>query len=158
MLHVVKLKMHEFDLIQQLSRFDSNDPNIKLGIGDDAAILSIPQDCDLAASIDTLVEGVHFPRQTVADAIAYKAVSVNVSDIAAMGAKPHWVTLSLTLPSIEDSWIESFQQGLQRALNDYQISLVGGDISRGPLSVTIQAQGIIAKDQALKRINENYSY
>jgi len=148
----------EFQLIQsyfsdpeQVSR-----PDLILGIGDDCAIVAPREQSNLAFSIDTLISGVHFPHDTPPDAIAYKALAVNLSDLAAMGAEPAWFTLSLTLPEINpnisrEAWLEKFSQALFSLAREHNIQLIGGDTTRGPLSVTIQVSGYVSKDGGMKR-------
>lgn len=121
------------------------------GIGDDAAIIECPADQQYVISVDTLNEGIHFFTDTPADAIAYKALAVNLSDMAAMGAQPVWFTLALSLPRVDHDWLTSFSQGLFALAQQYQVALIGGDTTRGPLSVTIQIGGLVARDRALLR-------
>lgn len=136
--------MDEFSLINKY--FDWNQ-----GIGDDCALMSIDNDKQLAITIDTLIKGVHFPENTSAQDIAYKALAVNLSDIAAMGATPLYFTLALTLPSVDEKWLESFSESLKVLAKQYNIFLVGGDTSKGRLSITVSVTGIIEKSQALLR-------
>jgi len=125
--------------------------NAELSIGDDAAILRIPEGYDLVVTMDTLNEGVHFLKDTHPFDIGYKTVAVNLSDLAAMGAMPQWVTLSLSLPTLDTEWLSAFSKGLWTVLDRYHVSLVGGDLNRGTLSVTLQAHGIIPRGKALLR-------
>lgn len=122
-----------------------------LGIGDDAALLQIPPQQLLVAAIDTIVSGVHFLPETTAYDIAYKALAVNLSDLAAMGAEPAWLTLALTLPQSDSAWLQQFSEGLFALANQNHMQLVGGDTTRGPLTVTIQAHGFVPPQQALLR-------
>lgn len=131
--------------------FQSKKSNIVLGIGDDAAVIDIPQDMQLVVSMDTLNEGVHFFTDTKPEDIGYKALAVNLSDMAAMGAKPKWITMSLSLPEMDETWLESFMHGFNMLANKYAIELIGGDICKGSLSITIQAHGLVKKDKALTR-------
>ncbi|MDX2503611.1 MAG: thiamine-phosphate kinase [Gammaproteobacteria bacterium] len=131
-------------------------PDLVLGIGDDCAIVAPREQTNLAFSIDTLVSGVHFPDNTPADAIAYKALAVNLSDLAAMGAEPAWFTLSLTLPEASgqfshEAWLHDFSQALFTLAREHNMSLIGGDTTHGPLSVTIQICGYLGKQGGLKR-------
>jgi thiamine-monophosphate kinase len=160
----------EFQLIQDF--FSDQQPlsrsDVCLGIGDDCAILRPHSEMDIAVSIDTLISGVHFPHHTAADAIAYKALAVNLSDLAAMGAQPAWFTLSLTLPSdlnflsmntdsqqleklTRKQWLEQFSQALFLLAKTYNIQLVGGDTTCGPLAITIQVSGYLPKSGGLRR-------
>ncbi len=136
--------MDEFGLIKQY--FDWGQ-----GIGDDCALLSIDSDKQLATTVDTLIAGVHFPTNTSAEDIAYKALAVNLSDLAAMGASPLYFTLALTLPSIDQHWLEGFSDSLKTLAKAYNIALVGGDTTKGALSITINATGVMKKNQALLR-------
>ena len=143
--------MNEFDLIK--TYFDwSNPPNtVSIGVGDDAAIVQVPSGEDLLISVDTFISGVHFPSNTPADAIGYKALAVNLSDLAAMGATPRWFTLALTLPEVNRLWLQAFAQGLKTLAAAHGIFLIGGDTTRGALSITIQVMGTAPKQQALLR-------
>jgi len=144
--------MTEFDLIknyfatQALKRTD-----VQLSIGDDAAIVTLTLDQQLAITTDTLVAGTHFLEDTHAHDIGYKALAVNLSDLAAMGARPAWMTLALTLPKPDESWIQDFCTGFFTLANRYQVQLIGGDLTKGPLSITIQAMGLLPKNKALRR-------
>jgi thiamine-monophosphate kinase len=135
-----------FDRPPELAR-----PDVLLGVGDDAALVRVPPEMDLVLCMDTLVAGVHFPEETTADAIGHKALAVNLSDLAAMGAEAAWITLSLTLPVARTVWLDDFARGLFALAEQYHAQLVGGDISRGPLSVTLQAHGMLPHGQALRR-------
>lgn len=121
------------------------------GVGDDAALLAVPSGTELVACMDTLVAGVHFPRGTEPAAIGHKVLAVNLSDLAAMGAEPAWVTLSVTLPESDTDWLEQFARGFFELANRYNVQLVGGDITRGPLSITVQAHGFVPAGKALRR-------
>lgn len=125
--------------------------DVSLGIGDDAALLRVPDGMDLAVAIDTLVVGVHFPVETDAAAIGHKALAVNLSDLAAMGAEPAWATLALTLPDTDAQWLDDFTRGLFALAAQHRMQLVGGDTTRGPLTVTVQAHGFVPRGQALRR-------
>jgi len=150
----------EFQLIQ--SYFSEPEQAVRsdliLGIGDDCAIVAPRQQSHLAFSIDTLISGVHFPHNTTAEAIAYKALAVNLSDLAAMGAEPAWFTLSLTLPGNEqwhgkyrEQWLKSFSQSLFTLAGEHNIQLIGGDTTHGGLAVTIQVCGYLEPGKGLKR-------
>lgn len=143
--------MHEFDLIQQYFTWTALPEEVRVSVGDDAAIVQVAPDEELIISVDTLVNGVHFPLDTPAHAIGYKALAVNLSDLAAMGAKPRWFTLALTLPKLDQDWLESFARGLKELAHQAGIFLIGGDTTRGPLSITIQVMGTAPKQQALLR-------
>ncbi|MEN8106521.1 MAG: thiamine-phosphate kinase [Pseudomonadota bacterium] len=148
------MALSEFELIQRYFDYQpaaGSRDDVVLGIGDDAAILAVPDDRDLVVCMDTLVTGVHFPESVTADAIGHKALAVNLSDLAAMGAEPAWFTLSLTLPDADSQWLELFAQGLFALADRYHVQLVGGDVTRGPLNITVQAHGLVPKGRALKR-------
>jgi thiamine-monophosphate kinase len=125
--------------------------DVLIGIGDDCAITQIPPGQALATTTDTLVSGVHFLADAPPRAIAQKAIAVNLSDLAAMGAEPAWISLSLTLPAIDETWLEEFSRGIQESTEYYSIELIGGDTVQGPLAITITAQGFVAPEQALTR-------
>ncbi len=125
--------------------------DVRLGIGDDCAILRVPRGQDLAVSIDTLVEGVHFLPGTDPESLGHKALAVNLSDLAAMGAEPAWATLALTLPRVEEPWLQAFSSGFSRLAGAHRVALVGGDTTGGPLSVTVQVHGFVREDMALRR-------
>ena len=147
------MPLSEFQLIARY--FESLTPagaeGVLLGIGDDAAILRAPPGEDLLVSIDTLVSGVHFPESLSPRAIGHRALAVNLSDLAAMGARPLWFTLALTLPSADDTWLEGFAAGLGELARRSGIALVGGDTTRGPLSITVQVHGAAGPGKALRR-------
>ncbi len=143
----------EFDIIQRYFNWQQVSDSVQIGIGDDAAVLNLPhqQNQQLVVSVDTFIEGVHFPENTPADAIGHKALAVNLSDLAAMGAKPAWFTLALTLPEFNPTWLKNFSAGLKALANQHYIALIGGDTTRGKLSITIQVMGLIKSGKALLR-------
>ena len=122
-----------------------------LGIGDDAALLQPPADLQLAVAMDTLNAGVHFPHETSPADIGWKALAVNLSDLAAMGATPAWCTLSLSLPQGDGAWIDAFLDGFLELADAHRVALVGGDTTRGPLSVCVTAHGFVEAGSALLR-------
>ena len=143
--------MGEFDLIKRYFSRKSLQNEVILSVGDDCAITSIPSGYQLAITTDTLVEGTHFlPSISPAD-LAYKSVAVNLSDLAAMGATPTWISLALTLPEIKEAWLAEFSQSLFAILDRYGVSLIGGDTTKGPLSITLTAQGFLPENQGLFR-------
>lgn len=144
--------MNEFALIEVFfkSIVHTRD-DVVLGIGDDAACLSIPLGKHLLVSSDTLVSGIHFLADFDAFDIAYKAIMVNISDIAAMGGEPAWVSLALTLPECNEVWLKRFSEGLTAALLPYNIALIGGDTTRGPLTITVTIHGLVAAGKAVAR-------
>lgn len=144
--------MDEFALINQFFKSISSErSDVILGIGDDAAILEVPKGQQLLVSSDTLVADVHFCTHWDPYDIAYKAVMVNISDIAAMGGRPSWVTLALTMPTLDEAWLQRFSSGFQAALHPYQVALIGGDTTRGPLSMTLTIHGLVPAGRAVRR-------
>jgi thiamine-monophosphate kinase len=142
----------EFRLIERLRELTAQSrDDVQLGIGDDAAILLPPVGQFLAVALDTLVEGVHFPRGTAAADIGWKALAVNLSDLAAMGASPAWALLSLTLPTADADFIEGFAEGFGKLAKPHRLALVGGDTTRGPLAISVTVHGFVPPDQALTR-------
>src|SRR5271167_2803366 len=144
----------EFELIRRFfSRRDAAraESGVVLGIGDDAALLELPLGTDLVAAVDTPVAGRHFPAGTDARSIGHRAIAVNLSDLAAMGATPAWATLALTLPSADPEWLERFSAGLFALAGAHRVALVGGDTTRGPLTVTVQLLGHVPHGTALRR-------
>lgn len=155
--------MREFQLIKQFFQHEQADllleekaqASVVLGIGDDGALLQVSQNKQLVVSVDTLVADVHFPADAKPDDIAERALRTNLSDLAAMGAEPLWFTLALTLPKNSEycgeEWLRGFSRGLFRTANQYEIVLVGGDTTSGPLSITVQVMGAVESHQALRR-------
>ena len=145
--------MSEFDLIAAYFTWDESKSHSTIikSVGDDAAVLSLGANQHLVTSIDTLISGVHFPENTSAYDIAYKALAVNLSDLAAMGAKPEWFTLALTLPNIDHDWLSDFSLGLKTLAQSAGIYLVGGDTTSGPLAISIQVMGSVESGKALYR-------
>ncbi len=139
----------EFDLIAR--HFTRPAPAAVLGVGDDCALVRVSADHDLAVSTDTLVEGVHFLPDVDPERLGYKALAVNLSDLAAMGAAPRWFTLALTMPSIDDDWLSAFSRGLFVLADSAGIELIGGDTTRGPLSITLTVMGEVPHGLALRR-------
>ncbi|UUE10974.1 thiamine-phosphate kinase [Dickeya zeae] len=142
----------EFDVIARyFNRAGYSRRGVELGIGDDCALLNIPDKQLLAVSTDTLVSGIHFlPDIDPAD-LAYKSLAVNLSDLAAMGADPAFVSLALTLPGIDTDWLAAYSDSLFEQLSYYDMQLIGGDTTRGPLSMTLTIQGLVPAGRALKR-------
>jgi len=142
----------EFDLIRRyFARPGAGRADVLLGIGDDAAVLRSPPGLEQVAAIDTLVAGVHFPPDTAAESIGHKALAVNLSDLAAMGAEPAWAMLALTLPEADERWLEGFARGFFALAREYDVALVGGDTTRGPLTVSVQVQGFVPPGAAFRR-------
>lgn len=148
--------MNEFSLIDVFFKKPAVlRDDVIYGIGDDAACLQLPSNTHLLVSTDTLVADVHFLSTWDAYDIAYRAVMVNVSDMAAMAATPCWVTLALTLPDNSSVWLERFSAGLHAALQQFNISLIGGDTTRGPLSITLTIHGQASIGRAIRRNGAN---
>ncbi len=143
--------MTEFELIKRYFYHRSGVPSVVLGVGDDCALLQPPEGEQLAVSIDTVVAGVHFPADAEPALIGERALRVALSDLGAMGAKPLWFTLALTLPKVDEAWLQAFSSGLMNAAGLYRCSLVGGDTTRGPLAITIQVHGSVTPGRALRR-------
>ena len=144
--------MDEFELIRRFFSKDNNDTSVLIGVGDDGAIISPSPGHDLVMSADTLIENVHFPNCLPAEDIGYRCVAVNVSDIAAMGARARWMTLALTLPDVDEKWLQQFSDGLYHAAQEYDVSLIGGDTtSAQQISLTISITGEVLPDQAITR-------
>lgn len=142
----------EFSLIARyFDRVKSARLDVETGIGDDCALLNIPEKKTLAISTDTLVAGNHFLADIDPADLAYKALAVNLSDLAAMGAEPAWLTLALTLPEADEAWLEAFSDSLFVQLNYYDMQLIGGDTTRGPLSMTLGIHGFVPPGRAMKR-------
>jgi len=125
--------------------------DVLLGIGDDAAVLRTREGCDLVATTDTLVAGVHFPPGSPPASIGHRALAVNLSDLAALGAEPAWALLALTLPEADEGWLAEFTAGLDALARAHGVALVGGDTTRGPLCITVQLLGHVARGSALTR-------
>lgn len=148
--------MSEFDLIRLLQKHinvldGAGSTACVVGIGDDGAVLDIPQDRHLVVTSDTLVEGVHFRNTSDAQSVGHKALAVNLSDLASMGAQPAWFFLALTLPAADFAWLESFARGMGELASSAGIILAGGDTTSGPLSITITAMGLVEPGMALTR-------
>lgn len=149
------MSLQEFDLIDRFFRQPGLAADVGsgvvLGIGDDCALLELPPGEQLAVTMDLLVADVHFPAQGNPADIACKALAVNLSDLAAMGAQPLGFTLGLSLPEAEEAWLTGFSAGLRELAQRYCCPLLGGDLTRGPLSIAIQAHGRVPAGQALRR-------
>lgn len=143
------MSLGEFEIIQRFFALRNDDPDVLLSIGDDAAV--VQPSGPLALVTDTLVEGVHFPTRTAADVVGYRTLAVNLSDLAAMGAKPRWCTLALTIPDSDEVWLEGFSAGFFQLAEIYDVSLVGGDLTRGPLSTTLNLIGSVGDGTFLTR-------
>ena len=148
--------MSEFQLIRRLQEIISlpdheHRPECVIGIGDDAAVLEVPAGQQLVVCTDILVSGIHFPPDTSPRAIGHKSLAVNLSDLAAMGAVPAWFFMALSMPGHDQDWLEEFAQGMADLARQARISLAGGDVSGGGLSICITALGLVGNNQALTR-------
>ncbi len=141
----------EFSLIDRYFCRPHARKDVLLGIGDDAALLTPPPGQQLAITTDTLVSGIHFFADVNPYDLGHKALAVNLSDLAAMGATPAWALLSLTLPDADDIWLTAFSAGLFALAEAYEVALVGGDTTRGPLSITLQLIGFVPTNGAITR-------
>jgi thiamine-monophosphate kinase len=142
----------EFSLIARyFAQCTAPREDVVLGVGDDAALVTVPTGCELVVTTDTLVAGVHFPPDTPPQALGHKSLAVNLSDLAAMGADARWATLALTLPTADTAWLEGFAAGFAALAQHFGVQLIGGDTTRGPLSITVQALGSVPAGQALRR-------
>lgn len=142
----------EFELIERFfaTGFGERD-DVILGIGDDAALVRVPADRELVVATDTLVAGVHFPQNLPPEHLGYRVLAVNLSDLAAMGAEPAWCTLAITLPEAQERWLEQFSRGLRELARRHRVALIGGDTTRGPLTLTLQILGLVPTGCALRR-------
>lgn len=146
--------MNEFELIQHFFNQQTvSRADVTLGIGDDAAIITPPPQQQIVITTDTLVNNIHFLANTDPQDIGYKSLAVNLSDLAAMGATPAWLTLALTLPQADENWLRKFARGFFSLASEHQAQLIGGDLTHGPLAVTIQAHGLVPTGQAILRGN-----
>ncbi len=147
--------MDEFELIRRYFVRPDDGAGVVTGIGDDGAVLRPPTGVDLITVIDTLVEGVHFPANVSdldAQSVGHRAVAVNLSDIAAMGGRPLWMTLALTLREADEEWLNFFATGLHQVAADYGVQLVGGDTTSGSQTVvSVQITGAVEAGQAITR-------
>lgn len=149
------MALNEFELIRRyfshIAPIPADQNAICLGVGDDAALIRLPEQHELVLSMDTQVAGVHFPLEAPAASIAQRAFRCALSDLAAMGAEPLCFTLALTLPTADESWLQSFSEGLKNVATEYRCPLVGGDTTKGPLAITLQVHGTLPTGSALRR-------
>lgn len=143
--------MGEFDLIKTYFSRHAQGEGVALGVGDDCALLEPTPGLQLAVTTDTLVSGVHFLPDDDPRGLGHKALAVNLSDLAAMGAQPRWLFLDLTLPAIDEAWLAAFAEGLYALAERHGARLVGGDTTRGPLAFSLTAMGEVPRGQALRR-------
>lgn len=146
--------MHEFELIDRLIDIlgdNTSGASVLLGPGDDAALIAPPAGATIVSSIDALVADVHFPAAAPADLVGFRALGVSLSDLAAMGADPGFALIALTLPADSDRWLEQFAHGVAAAASRFGVKIVGGNLARGPLSITVSVHGYVKHDEALRR-------
>ncbi|MDP2152193.1 MAG: thiamine-phosphate kinase [Methylotenera sp.] len=141
--------MSEFNLIAKY--FTRHTQQADLGVGDDAALISVAQGQQLAISTDMLVAGTHFFHDAAAYHIGWKSLAVNVSDMAAMGAQPKWATLAIALPEVNEPWLAEFSKGFFACADAFDVDLIGGDTTKGPLTLSIQIMGEIPTGKAILR-------
>jgi thiamine-monophosphate kinase len=139
----------EFEIIARYFTRQTNDSTVVLGVGDDAAVLAA--EGLTAVTVDTLVAGVHFPDGMAPHLLGYRLMAVNLSDLAAMGANPRWCTLALTLPAADELWLDGFSRGLFELAERFGVALVGGNLTRGPLTLTLQLMGSVERAHLLTR-------
>lgn len=143
--------LSEFGIIHRYFQKPTNHPNVIKSVGDDCAIVSVPDDHELLISVDTLIVDRHFPKTLSPGEIAQRAFCVCLSDLAAMGAQPAYFTLALTLPEANSDWLEAFSSALLAIADDYQCPLIGGNTTQGPLVITLQVHGFVKSGLALTR-------
>ncbi|MGJ0429379.1 thiamine-phosphate kinase [Methylobacter sp.] len=146
------MQSSEFALIRRFFTDQPvKNPTTRLGVGDDCALMAIPEGYELAITTDTMVENVHFFAGTDPEQLGHKLLAVNLSDLASMGARPVSVTLALTLPKVDEDWLAAFAKGFLALAERYSVDLIGGDTTSGPLTLTVQAMGLVPRGQALTR-------
>lgn len=146
------MAISEFTLIERYFRHCGvKRSDVRLGIGDDAALLECPPDAELVATVDTLVAGVHFPEGSPAASVGHRALAVNLSDLAAMGARPAWALLSLTMPTADEEWLGEFASAFSALARAHAVALVGGNTTSGPLCISVQLLGHVPRGAALLR-------
>ena len=141
----------EFAMIERYFQRAGDRADVLLGIGDDAALLTPPPGQSLVVTVDLLAAGVHFLADADPRGIGHKALAVNLSDLAAMGAEPAWGTLAIALPGVEPDWLAAFCEGFFSLAEQHSLQLVGGDTTRGPLTISVQVHGFVPENQALRR-------
>ncbi len=142
----------EFELIRRhFTGRGSVRDDVRLSVGDDAAVVAPRAGAELVLALDTIVAGVHFPADTSGRFVGHRALAVNLSDLAAMGAEPAWALLGLTLPAADEAWLGEFATGFEELARRFGVALVGGDIARGPLAATVTVGGFVPPGKALTR-------
>ena len=148
--------MAEFELIERYCHgVGSDHKETILGVGDDAAVVSIPPGLELAISVDTMVSGVHFFKDVSPERLAHKLLAVNLSDMAAMGAEAKWATIALTQPNLDETWLSKFMASTDLYAKQNGVQLIGGDSTQGPLTLTMQIMGLVPRGQSLTRSGAN---
>ena len=144
--------MSEFDLIEKYcTNLGTSHSDTVLSVGDDAAIVNIPDGFQLVVSVDTMVEGTHFLKGLAPELIAHKLFAVNLSDLAAMGSRPKWATISSTLPRFDEDWSERYTSTLSKVATMYGVEVIGGDTTEGPRSMSLTIMGLTPKGMAITR-------
>lgn len=143
--------LSEFGLINRYFKRPAGRSDVVVSVGDDGAVIEPPVGYQLVQTMDTMVETVHFLPDVAPFDLGYKLLAVNLSDLAAMGAKPAWALLSLTLPDVQSEWLEAFSNGLFYLADQHRVAIVGGDTCRGPRSLSMQLTGLVPKGQYLTR-------
>ncbi|MCI3952057.1 MAG: thiamine-phosphate kinase, partial [Burkholderiales bacterium] len=141
--------LSEFELIRRY--FTHPAPHTRLGVGDDAALVRTRAGMELVVAADMLISGRHFFPDADAKQLGHKALAVNLSDMAAMGATPRWALLALALPAAEPAWLRAFASGFMRLARQHDVALIGGDTTRGPLAICVQVLGEVPAGEALMR-------
>ena len=145
------MPLGEFELIERYFRDrGARRADVRHGVGDDAAIVQVPPGQELVLALD-VINGVHFPDESAGAAVGHRALAVNLSDLAAMGADPAWALLGLSLPAVDEAWIAGFADGFAELADRFGVAWVGGDTTRGPLSASVMAAGLVPAGQALRR-------
>ena len=127
--------------------------DVRISVGDDSSIISLPSGKESVVSVDTSIENIHFLDSMSPEDIAYRAVVVALSDLAACGADPAWYSVALTFPALDETWLKKFSDGLKRVSDDYRIPLIGGDTTKGNLSITVQVNGYCDTGLSILRSN-----
>ena len=144
--------MAEFSIIKKFcTDIGAKHPITDISVGDDAAVVSVPEGMRLAISVDTMVSGVHFYPDAAPETVAHKLLAVNLSDMAAMGAQPKWATMTLTSPSVDQEWLGAFSSSLDELAKHYGVQLIGGDTTQGQLNLSMQIMGLVPTSKALTR-------
>ncbi len=144
--------MAEFSFIDRYCfGLGSKHPDTILSVGDDAAIVSVPEGFELAISVDTMVEGTHFFKGLAPELLAHKILAVNLSDMAAMGARPKWATVAMCLPELDQEWFGAFSDTMNKVANQYGVQIIGGDTTQGPRVLSLTIMGLLPKGAAMTR-------